>query len=115
MSVRPMRPPAPAITTRNSDSAVAIVLPWVCLGGGIAGRCQASNTRESAAHPLKPRAVVTLSHDNIRLGLVLAKFLRCLVFGRTVAGERRFKAWKLEHHDAAARAALHHVATSAAD
>src|SRR6516225_8264550 len=64
---------------------------------------------------LKLGAVVTLGHDDIRLGLAVAQFLGCLRFGRTVAGERGLKAWKLEHHDAVARAALHHVASTAAD
>ena len=54
---------------------------------------------------LKLGAVVTLGHDDIRLGLAVAQFLGCLIFGRTVAGERGLKAWKLEHHDAVARAA----------
>src|SRR6516165_585894 len=64
---------------------------------------------------LKLGAVVTLGHDDIRLGLAVAQFLGRLIFGRTVAGERGLKAWKLEHHDAVARAALHHVASTAAD
>src|SRR5271166_4579997 len=114
MSVRPMRPPAPTMTTRKSESAAAIVLPYVCLAAVYRGGIRPA-TPESAAHPLKPRAVVTLSHDDISLSLAVAQFLRCLVFGRTVAGERGLKAWKLEHHDAIARPALHHVATAAAN
>src|ERR1700746_2639664 len=111
MRLRPMRPPAPAITTRKLESGAAIVLPSLCPRGGIAGQCQAINTRERHP-PLKPRAVVTLSHDDIGLSLAVAQCLRCLVIGRTIAGERGLKARKLEHHDAAARPALHPVATA---
>src|SRR6202023_3854522 len=40
ISVRPMRPPAPAITTRMSDMVRLRLSPWVA---GIAARRQASN------------------------------------------------------------------------
>src|SRR5262249_40915081 len=60
------------------------------------------------------RAVVTLNHDDIRLRLALAQFLRGLVFGGMVAGERRLIARELQHHDTAAPASLHDIAPAAA-
>src|SRR6516164_789961 len=63
---------------------------------------------------LKPRAVVALDHDDIGLGFAFAQLLCREIFGRTVASERDLVVWKFEHHDAAARPALHDLVASGA-
>src|SRR4051812_33883001 len=60
-------------------------------------------------------SVESLDDDEIRLRLAVAQFLGRLVFGRTIAGERRLVAWKFEHHGAGAQTAFRRLGASAAD
>src|SRR6516165_4856329 len=92
MSVRPMRPPAPAITTRMS----AIALSPVCAGIS------------------ELRAVVAFDDSEVENALAVAQLLRRLIAGRMVTGERGVVAREFQHHDAFARFPLRRFALAAA-
>ena len=59
-------------------------------------------------------ATVSFDDDQIGFGLALPKRLGLLVFRRTVAGQRRFIAGKLDDHVAGAHPAFHDLAAPAA-
>src|SRR5436190_8704248 len=84
MSVRPMRPPAPATMRPMSDMTSSV------LRGGYSdgqAKCQ-----------LGLRAVVALDDDNIGGRVRLTYLDVCLVFGRVVAGECGRVVGKPDHH-----------------
>src|SRR5437764_2647797 len=92
MSVRPMRPPAPATISPMSDMTSSV------LRGGYSdaqAKCQ-----------LGLRAVVALDHDDIAGRMRRAQLDRGLIFGRVVASKRGRIVLELEHDIARADLAL---------
>src|SRR5664279_1603834 len=93
-SVRPIRPPAPATTSRIS----AIGLTPGTRGEDIARRDGKGTTAA---------AVVAFEDDDFANTFADAQRLGLLIFGRAVTGQRRLIARKFDHHDARAQLAFY--------
>src|SRR3954469_25270589 len=108
MSVRPMRPPAPATISRMSDIGQSP------RGAGIAGE-QLEAKQPPQQNLCWLRAVVAFDHDDVGSGLAFPHFDRLGVFRRTVASERGIVIFELDHDVALAALAFDALVFAAPD
>src|SRR5262249_51191959 len=107
ISVRPMRPPAPATTSRMSEFSAAIRSCSVrrgYSGGDAKGQTHAAFIL--ARRPSRLRAVIALDNDKVGDRVRLPHSDIGLVFGRAIAGHRGLVIGKFDHDVARAAAAF---------